>query len=205
MSLVNMPLAPPVGLTHILAKHHPLVGLRDSTSYQINREVARAATSSHSQGVQRTVLSTMATPRADLLEARLFEAKAHAKTIAASLSMHLSGDWRKKIYTQLDELLDISEWQVEDRPLNRDSVRTFLRFVIYAGVTSVPSLGLSNSGNLIAGWHQEKQKLTMEFLAQDKCRVVVADKGGTDPSIITFNGVVAKAREFLIREQFAVA
>jgi hypothetical protein len=138
----------------------------------------------------------------DTLSGRLFDARGRAKLAAAQFAMHLEPAWREKVFRQIDDLMDASEWESADGLLSDSSVRTFLRFVVFADVESVPSLGMTNSGNLVAAWRRDTRRLTLEFQAGDFCRAVISHVVGDDPSIVTFSGHVRQARDFLARETF---
>jgi hypothetical protein len=152
--------------------------------------------------VQRPTI--LPTPGSDQLQGQLFDSRANAKRIAASLSMHLAPDWRTRIYRQIDELLDADEMDDGSALLDPRSMQTFLRFVIFAGATVVPSLGLSPSGNIVAAWRRDTRRLTIEFLPNDRCRLAISHFKGDDPSIFTFSGAVTGARSYLQRETFAL-
>lgn len=136
------------------------------------------------------------------IEARLFDARAQAKIVASGLSMHLPTDWRAKVYRQIDELLEASEWDQDAGVLDARTMRTFLRFVIFATITAVPSLGLSPNGNIVGAWRRDTRRLTIEFLPDDMCRLAISHFTGDDPSIFTFVGKVTAARSYLQRESF---
>lgn len=164
--------------------------------------MSNSATRSDRQPLPPPRSTTVTSPGTDQLVGQLFDTRALAKQIAASLSMHLSDEWRGKVYRQIDELLDATEWEVGSGLLDPRSMRTFLRFVIFAGVKAVPSLGLSPAGNIVAAWRRDTRRLTMEFLPMDRCRVAISHFSGDDPSIFTFSGPVTAARSYLLRESF---
>lgn len=138
----------------------------------------------------------------DPLVALLFDARAQAKAIAASLSMHLPTEWRVKVFHQLDELLEAAEWDKDAGLLDARTMRTFLRFVIFFDIRAFPSLGLSPAGNMIAAWRRDTRRLTMEFLPADLCRLAISHFTGNNPSIFTFSGKVTDAGAYLRREAF---
>jgi hypothetical protein len=142
---------------------------------------------------------------ASTLELRLFDARANAKLVAARLSMHLPGDWRLKVHKRLDELLDVADWDVDDSLLDPNSMQSFLRFVIYAEVTTVPAIGMSPTGNLVAVWRHPNQRATIEFQPGDRCLALLTETADDEKSIMTFVGTASKAKEFLQREQFALS
>ena len=142
-------------------------------------------------------LANIAVPGSNGLEAQLFDARVTAKSIAAGLSMHLSTNWRAVVYRQLDELLAVEGWDHDDRILAEASMRTFLRFVIYADATALPSLSLSPAGCIVASWRHGTRRLTMEYLGGDHCFAAISHIAGDDPSIVTFTGRATEARSFL--------
>jgi hypothetical protein len=148
--------------------------------------------------------TTVVSPGSDPLGARLFDARGQAKAIAASLSMHLTADWRTKVHRQIDELLEATEWDNDTGILDPRTMRTFLRFVIFADIKAVPSLGLSPAGNMVAAWRRDTRRLTIEFLPDDMCRLAISHFTGDDPSIFTFAGKVTSARSYLQRESFSL-
>jgi len=138
----------------------------------------------------------------DPLVAQLFDARANAKGIAASLSMHLPTEWRTKVFRQIDELLEAAEWDKDAGLLDARTMRTFLRFVIFADIHAFPSLGLSPAGNIIAAWRRDTRRLTIEFLPADMCRLAISHFTGGNPAIFTFSGRVTEAKPYLQREAF---
>jgi hypothetical protein len=152
----------------------------------------------------REPTSVVTTVSTDRLRGALFDAQALANVIAAQLSMHLEPEWRDRTHKQIERLLDPDQWEAGDKPLDAGSMRTFLRFAIYAGVKAVPSLGMSPAGNLLAAWRRDTRRLTMEFQPLDKCRLVISHVSGDDASILTFMGLVTAAWPFLEREAFSL-
>jgi len=147
---------------------------------------------------------TIAAPEANPVAAKLFDARANAKMIAAQVSMHLTPDWRTKIYRQVDRLLDAEQWEEGDGLLDASSMKTFLRFVIYANVSTVPSLGMAATGQVIAGWRADTRRLTIQFQANDLCRLAISHFVGDDTSIISFSGSTVKAYSFLEQVGFSL-
>ena len=177
-----------------------LLDFFNAKDYDLAKTLGELGTRSEfRQRRQARPLSVPATG-SDPLAAMLFDARASAKSIAASLSMHLPTDWRLKVYRQIDELLEAAEWDKDAGLLDARTMRTFLRFVIFANVSAVPALGLSGVGNMVAAWRRDTRRLTMEFLPDDLCRLAISHFTGGDPSIFTFYGKVATARDYLKRE-----
>src|SRR5262245_6421440 len=83
---------------------------------------------------------------------RVFQALAEAKIVTSEVAMHLSTEWRQRLFRQLDSLHDLEEWQEGDQPIDSGSFATFLRAIIALNVTRRPGLGLTPLGYLLASW-----------------------------------------------------
>jgi hypothetical protein len=140
---------------------------------------------------------TIPAPEANAVATRLFDARANAKMVAAQVSMHLTPEWRAKIYRQVDRLLDVEQWEEGDGLLDAASMKTFLRFVIYASVSTVPSLGMAPTGHVLGAWRADTRRLTIEFQENDRCHLAISHFTGDDTSIITFTGSTVQACTFL--------
>lgn len=147
-------------------------------------------------------MKTIADPEGSSVAARLFNVRANAKMVAAQVSMHLRPEWRAKIYRQIDRLLDAEQWDEGDGLLDVASMKSFLRFIIYANATAVPSLGMAPTGAILAAWRADTRRLTIEFRGNDNCRLAISHFTGDDTSIITFTGSTVQARSFLDRVGF---
>lgn len=108
------------------------------------------------------------------LSESLFDATAKAKILTSQVAMHLSVDWRSKLFKQLDSLHDIDEWDPDDKPLQQESYKTFLKAICQLKPGTRPGLGLSNSGYLIAAWTSKKNRLTIEFMPGSRVRWVIS-------------------------------
>jgi hypothetical protein len=108
------------------------------------------------------------------LEERLYDALASAKVATSRVAMHLERDWRDRLFTQLDDLLNVEEWHEGDEPLLDASFTTFLRLILYQKPERRPGLGLSRQGHLIAAWTECSDRLTLECLPGDAIRWVLS-------------------------------
>jgi hypothetical protein len=109
------------------------------------------------------------------LEQLLFDAGAKAKISASLVSMYLREGWRDRLFQQLDNLLDPSEWDPEDKPLHPKSFETFLKAICDINPSKRPGLGISFSGNLIAAWRDNvnsNDRISMEFMPDGKVKLV---------------------------------
>lgn len=114
------------------------------------------------------------------LEAAVFSALAAAKVETSRVAMHLAAQQRHKLFTQLDRLHEVDEWEEGDRPMLPASFSTFLRSMLLLRPRRWPSLGLSAAGNLLAVWGTPGDRLTLEFFANDRVRwsLSVPDEDG---------------------------
>lgn len=104
------------------------------------------------------------------LEQQLFDSLAAAKVTTSHVAMHLDNEWRRRLFRQLDSLLAYEDWDSADIPLRGNSFTTFLRTIIFLRPKRAPGLGMSSTGEIVAAWTKEQDRLTMEFGASDKVR-----------------------------------
>jgi hypothetical protein len=114
------------------------------------------------------------------LEARVFDALADAKILTARVAMHLEREFRERLFQQLDSLHETAEWEEGDEPISLSSFATFLKAILTIKAERRPGLGLSHTGNLIAAWTTARDRLTIEFLQNDRVRWVLARYRDTD-------------------------
>lgn len=130
------------------------------------------------------------------LEERLFDATASVKILTSQIAMHLEREWRDKLFKQLDSLHDLQEWDEDDEPIRQASFATFLKAIVQIKPKRRPGLGLSHTGNLIAAW-TEADRLTIEFLANDRVRWVVGRRRDDEPEHIAGQTRVDRLAEAL--------
>jgi hypothetical protein len=110
----------------------------------------------------------------DSIEDRLRNANALCKTKTASIAMHVSKEWLFLFYRQLDSLMDPENWEDDDTPITDESFATLLRMLLYVKPEKRPGLGATSTGNIIATWTKDKERLTIECLPSDKVRWVLS-------------------------------
>ncbi len=91
-------------------------------------------------------------PKKAPLEERLYNAQAACKIRTATVAMHLDHDWRIRFFRQLDNLMDIDNWEKDDLPVTDASFATLLRMLLFIRPKRRPGLGITNDGNIIAAW-----------------------------------------------------
>lgn len=104
---------------------------------------------------------------------KLFEATAQAKIWTSRIAMHLDRTIRDRLFRQLDVLHNADEWVTGENPLNLESYKTFARAIIFHNIDSKPGLALMPSGNVIAIWQVNSDKLSVEFLPDNKTRWMI--------------------------------
>jgi hypothetical protein len=107
------------------------------------------------------------------LEEQLYEARASCKIKTAAVAMYLSNEWRSRFFSQLDNLMDVENWEDEDTPITEASFSTLLRMLLLIWPVKRPGLGATSEGHIIATWSLEKDRLTIECLPGDRVRWVV--------------------------------
>ena len=108
-------------------------------------------------------------PRAQITE-RLFNASAQLKILVSKVSMHLSDDWRQRLFRKLDSLHDPENWEQSDTLVDPGSFMGFLRLILQIGPIARMSLGVSPEGHFLTGWIRDKDSLTLEFTGRDEIR-----------------------------------
>jgi hypothetical protein len=140
-----------------------------SETNQLSRQVVALRPSTPSP----TSLEPESIPEKNLAE-RVFDELAAAKVLTAAVAMHLDRARRDKLFRQLDSLHDLAEWEEEDEPLQRSSFGTFLKAMLTINPQRQPGLGLSQVGHLIGAWTIDRDRLTIEFLPNDRVKWVLA-------------------------------
>ncbi len=111
---------------------------------------------------------------AQSLAEQLHDRLAEIKVMTSGVAMHLEREWRGRLFSQLDSLLNAEDWHEEDKPLVASSFRTFLRTILFLRSSVRPGLGISNQGHLVAAWTAGTNRLTLEFLPRDVVRWVLS-------------------------------
>jgi hypothetical protein len=124
----------------------------------------------------------------DALDGRVFDALAGAKVLTSQVAMHLEREFRDRLFRQLDSLHETDQWEEGDEPLNQSSFQTFLKAILTIKPELRPGLGLSQTGNLIAAWTTGRDRLTIEFLPNDRVSWVLARYDGTDEEPARYAG-----------------
>jgi hypothetical protein len=108
------------------------------------------------------------------LDDDLFTNRAALKMLTSQVAMHLGDLQRRDLFRQIDELLNVEDWTDTDQPIHVTSFRTFLRFLIYYRNVRRPSLTVTADGNIATSWFTKQKRLTIEFLDEDFCRIVMS-------------------------------
>ena len=133
------------------------------------------------------------------LEERLFDNAAELKKAYSEIVMHLAPRWREVIFRQLDAILAPESWEEDSAFIRRSSFWTFLRFLIYAGPTRLPSLGVGSTGHLLAAWINGNQRISAEFFPNDSAGATFVREGGRSTEMLAWRGHVADLKSFVER------
>lgn len=131
-------------------------------------------------------------PTAQEIDTKLFESRSSFKVAFANIAMHLSSDWRSKLFSQIDALLSPGDWEASDLPVSGDSSLCFIRTILYLKPERRPSVGATQDGNLIAAWTNGENRLTLECRPNDLVRwLVTADLNGHKDTAAGFTTIVS--------------
>ena len=108
------------------------------------------------------------------IDEKLFNASSKIKVLTSQVAMHLDAKYRERLFSQIDALHDLDDWDPDDKPVQVSSFNTFLKTIIHVKPQRYPSLGLSYNGNLLGAWVNDKDRLTIEFLANDIVKWVLS-------------------------------
>lgn len=131
------------------------------------------------------------------VQERLFDALTAVKIMTSWVAMHMDGEWRGKLFHQLDSLHDPEEWEEGDQPVQQSSFATFLKAMLSIKPKRRPGLGLSHAGHLIAAWTTGDDRLTIEFLPNDHVRWVLSRRYDHDTERFAGDTGVARLAEGL--------
>lgn len=131
------------------------------------------------------------------LEVRLFDNAAELKIALSQIVMHLVPEWRDIIFRQLDSLLDMKGWQDDSAFIQKSTFTTFLRFIIFAAPTRLPSLGVSLNGHILAAWNNGDQRIAVEFFSEDKAAATFVKQGAYSREALAWRGHVADLKLFI--------
>ncbi len=111
------------------------------------------------------------------LEVQLFDNAAELKIALSQIVMHLAPEWRAIIFRQIDSLLDLNSWEDDSAFIQKSTFTTFLRFIIFAKSTRLPSLGVDYTGHLLAAWNNDNQRVVVEFFKEDQAAATFVKQG----------------------------
>lgn len=139
------------------------------------------------------------------LAAQLYDLLAAAKVQTSKVSMHMDTAWRERIYSQLDYLLSLENWDDDSIVPNFPSFAEFLKTLInYKGLPP-PFLGVAGSGNIWAAWRGPNHELTCEFMPNNQVRFVWRQFVDGEEEASAWDGPVAKLRDRLHQFDFVKA
>lgn len=120
---------------------------------------------------------------------RLAESKANCKIELSRVSMYLNDEWIKGMCGQIDDLMDIEEWDDEDHPIDVRSFVTMLRMILFINPRPErrPGLGATTEGNIIAMWTGIDERISIECLPGDNLLCIGSRKIDGDRKIYSSN------------------
>lgn len=141
-------------------------------------------------------------PAPPSLEVQLFDNRAKLKASFSPIAMHLTTEWRTAIFEQLDFLLNLENWQDDSSLIQESTFSTFLRFLIFAAPNRLPSIGISPNGNVLAAWLKGDERITVQFLPDDRAIATLIRRGTRGNETVAWRGHVVDLKLFI--ERFGV-
>jgi hypothetical protein len=149
-------------------------GIHLPSARRLAEATARAQATQFNRPAQR-IYEELTAARDRSLKEKLFDVRAICKIEARKFSMLFNPDWHKKLFRQLDLLLDPEEWDCEDSPISKNSFTTFLRMSMILRKARRPGIGIANDGHILATWTiKRNDRLTVECLPNDHVRWIVS-------------------------------
>ncbi len=139
----------------------------------------------------------------ETLESKLFDNAAELKIALSQIAMHLNSQWRDLIRDQIDALLDAHNWEDDSAFVTKTTFITFLRFIVFANTTRLPSLGVGSTGNMLAAWRKGEQRIAVEFLLNDRAAATFVMHGAHSKEAVAWRGHVADLKAFIERNGMA--
>jgi hypothetical protein len=124
-------------------------------------------------------------PEATSFEEQIFNALVSLKVAVSEYAMHLSDTERRRIFTELDSIINTEDWHEEDTLPKIEAFRDFLKWMIYSKYNKWISIGVSDEGHTQVAWKTNTVLLTAKFSGlngQEAVRWTVqiaSDKGET--------------------------
>jgi hypothetical protein len=115
-----------------------------------------------------TVLRSV-THSADFHES-IFNSLVSLKVAVSKYAMHLSSAERKRIFEQLDSVINVDDWHDGDDLPKPNSFEEFLKWMIYSKYFKWTSIGVSQEGNIMVAWRTRRVLLTANFAGADNVR-----------------------------------
>lgn len=128
---------------------------------------------------------------------KLFSALADVKIWTANVSMYLDRETRDRIFRQLDILHDAEEWLDGDRPVNISSYKSMIRAIVFHDINCRPALSIMPDGNVLALWQDGQDKLTIEFLSDNRARWLVQSHTEIGPERASGQAPLERLREVI--------
>lgn len=170
-------------------------------SSQIAAARARAAASSINlpRNVVARELADAAADRS--IDERLFDSLAACKIKTREVVMHFDGDWQKRFFHQLDQLMDKEEWDGSDVPITLPSFTTLIRLLLTLRGKRRPGVGIANHGNIVASWSAgPRDRLTIECHPEDRIHWIVSRP--LDGEVESAAGVTSLERLFDVLQAY---
>ena len=102
-------------------------------------------------------------PQSTSFEESIYNSLVSLKVAVSQYAMHLSNDERRRIFHELDTVINISDWHEGDVLPDPTAFQDFLKWMIYSKYSKWISIGVANDGGLLVAWKTMRVLLTAKF------------------------------------------
>jgi hypothetical protein len=118
-------------------------------------------------------------PHEASFEEKLFDVRVKLKVLVAQYAMHVSEPDRDRIFKQLDDIINIEDWHVEDVFPKHEAFQELLKWSIYSHDYDWTSLGVSDQGDILVSWITDSALLTANLAGKGVVRWTARIKSQT--------------------------
>jgi hypothetical protein len=93
----------------------------------------------------------------------IFNSLVELKVGVAQYAMHLSSNVRSKLFSDLDDVINVDDWYEGDTLPRAPSFRDFLKWTIYSKRFNWTSIGVSDEGDILVAWRSDNAMIAARY------------------------------------------
>jgi hypothetical protein len=102
-------------------------------------------------------------PQSTGFEESIYNSLVSLKVAVSQFAMHLSSDERRRVFQELDSVINVDDWHEGDQLPKVTAFQDFLKWMIYSKYFKWISIGVSGDGGLLVAWKTKRVLLTAKF------------------------------------------